>query len=246
MKLFKKAVATVVLIGILFAVMPCVYAYNVYIEEIAEEKTVVKGVTYKNIKRLDDAGWQDIHIVQADLTEPHLKFNVLRSAQGVSYLETTLESAKKNDTVVAINADFFASKRGEAGRGSPVGMEIIDGEFNSTSATAESMNVLYQLKEGGELYLNSFVFDITVTAPNGEAEKVSALNKYDDLNGLVMYTDAWNNLSLGAQGSIMEVIVSKDGKVIDKRFESEPAEIPEGGYVLTSNLYKNTLKAFNF
>ncbi len=240
MKLFSKVAAIAAIAAILVTVVPCAYAGEVYIEEVAVEKTVVKGVTYQNIKRLDDAGWQDIHIVRADLTEPHLKFNVLRSAQGVSYLETTLESAKKNDTVAAINADFFASKRGEAGRGSPVGMEVIDGKFNSTSATAEAMNVLYQLKEDGVLYLNSFVFDITVTAPNGVSEKVSALNKYDDMNGLVMYTDAWNNLSLGAQGAVMEIVVSEDGEVIDKRFESEPVEIPKGGYILTSNLTKNT------
>ncbi|MBQ4516912.1 MAG: phosphodiester glycosidase family protein [Clostridia bacterium] len=240
MNLFKKTIALLSLTVFLTSFVPCALASEVYLEEIVEEKSIVRGVSYQRRIRLDDTGWQDIHIVRADLTEPYLKFNVLRDAQGVSFLDNTLESAKANDTVAAINADFFAAKRGQAGRGSPVGMEVIDGVLNSTSATAEDMNVLYQLKEDGTLHLNSFTFDITVTAPNGVSEKVSALNKYDDMNGLVMYTDAWNNVSLGTSGAIQEIVVDDKGKVIDKRWDSEPAEIPKGGYILTSDLTKNT------
>lgn len=239
MKHAKKITAILLAAAVLLCAAPMISA-EVYLSETVEETTLIKGVTYQHIKRLDDAGWQDIHVVRADLNEPHLKFQVLRDARGVSFLQDTLTSAQAYDAVAAINADFFAAKRGAAGRGSPVGMEIIDGELNSTSATAEAMNVLYQLKEDGALYLNNFSFEITVTAPNGVSEKVSALNKYDDMNGLVMYTDAWNSMSLGAYGAVQEIVVDAEGIVIDKRWDSEPAEIPEGGYILTSNLTRNT------
>ncbi len=240
MSLFKNTIALLSLTVFLASCVPCIFASEIYLDEITEEKSIVRGVSYQHRIRLDESGWQDIHIVRADLTEPHLKFNVLRNAQGVSFMQTTLASAKENDTVAAINADFFAAKRGQAGRGSPVGMEVIDGELHSTSATAEAMNVLYEIKEDSTLHLNNFSFEITVTAPNGVSEKVSAVNKYDDMNGLVMYTDAWNNLSLGASGPVQEIVVDDKGKVIDKRWDSEPAEIPKGGYILTSNLTKNT------
>lgn len=238
-KQWKKILSAFAAALLLLGTFPVASA-EVYLEEVAEESTLVKGVTYQHIKRLDDAGWQDIHVVRADLNEEHLKFEVLRDSRGASFLQDTLTSAQENDAVAAINADFFAAKRGAAGRGSPVGMEVRDGELISTSATAEAMNVLYQLKENGSLYLNNFSFDITVTAPNGASEKVSALNKYDDMNGLVMYTDAWNSMSLGAYGAVQEIVVDADGMVIDKRWDSEPTEIPEGGYILTSNLTKNT------
>ncbi len=240
MKAGKRFGALLAGFMLLTSLIPSAFASEVYLEDIIEEKNLVRGVSYRHVKRLYENGWQDIHIVRADLSEPHLAFKVLRDARGESYLESTLSSAKKNDTVVAINADFFASKRGEAGRGSPVGMEIIDGELCSTPATAEKMNVLYQLKEDATLHLNSFTFDITVTAPDGASEKVSTLNKYDDFTGLVMYTDRWNNLSLGASGAVQEIVVNADGVVIDKRWDSEPCEIPEGGYILTSNLTRNT------
>lgn len=239
MKESRRIISILAAVILVFCTSSMISA-EVYLEETVEEATLIKGVTYRHIKRLDDAGWQDIHVVRADLNEEHLKFKVLRDARGVSFLQDTLTSAKENDTVAAVNADFFAAKRGESGRGSPVGMEVIDGELKSTSATAEAMNVLYQLKEDGTLYLNDFSFDITVTAPNGVSEKVCALNKYDDMNGLVMYTDAWNNVSLGAYGAVQEIVVDADGTVIDKRWDSEPVEIPQGGYILTSNLTKNT------
>lgn len=239
MKKWKQIISILAVGVLLIGSLPMISA-EVYLEETTEESTLVKGVTYQHIKRLDDAGWQDIHVVRADLNEEHLKFKVLRDARGVSFLQDTLTSAQANDAVAAINADFFAAKRGAAGRGSPVGMEISDGELKSTSATAEAMNVLYQLKEDGALYLNNFSFDITVTAPNGVSEKVSALNKYDDMNGLVMYTDAWNSKSLGAYGAVQEIVVNAEGVVTDKRWDSEPADIPQGGCILTSNLTKNT------
>ncbi|MBQ3554393.1 MAG: phosphodiester glycosidase family protein [Clostridia bacterium] len=240
MKAVKKLGALLLAVVLFTAFVPSALAGGAYLEDIIETKNLVKGVSYRHIKRLYENGWQDIHIVRADLTEPHLAFQVLRSEKGVSYLESTLASAKNHDTVAAINADFFASKRGESGKGSPVGMEVIGGELHSTASTAESMNVLYQLKEDLTLHLNSFTFDITVTAPDGVSEKVVALNKYHDLDGLVMYTDRWNTLSLGASGAVQEIIVNAEGEVVDKRWDSEPCEIPEGGFVLTSNLTKNT------
>ena len=241
MNCFRKIVLWAAAAALLLTAAPSAFAADgVYLEGIVEETALIKGVTYQHMKRLDDSGWQDIHIVRADLNEPHVKFNVLRDPRGVSFLQNTLATAKEYDALAAINADFFAAKRNQAGRGSPVGMEIVDGELQSTPATEEAMNVLYQLKEDGALYLNNFSFDITVTAPNGVSEKVSAVNKYDDLRGMVMYTDAWNNLSLGTSGSIQEVVVDAEGTVIDKRWDKEPAEIPEGGYILTCDLTMNT------
>ncbi len=241
MRNLRKTISIFGAVLLLITAVPAADAADsVYLQEIVEEQTLVRGVTYQHMKRLDDSGWQDIHIVRADLNEPHVKFEVLRDPRGVSFLQNTLASAEANDTLAAINADFFASKQGQAGRGSPVGMEIIDGELQSTPATAEAMNVLYQLKEDGSLYLNNFSFDITVTAPNGVSEKVSVVNKYDDMRGLVMYTDAWNNLSLGTSGPIQEIVVNSEGIVIDKRWDKEPVEIPEGGYILTADLTMNT------
>ncbi len=235
-RLKRKMAALCTVIVLMAGFVPAVH--GAILEDVTEQQ-LMKGVTYKHMKRLEEGGWQDIHIVQADLNEPYLKFEVLRHPQGESFLQNTLEMAKDADALAAVNADFFAAKRGQAGRGSPVGIEIIDGVLRSTPATQEAMNALYQVKEDGLLYFNNFEFEISVKAPNGKVEWINSLNKYDDLNGVAMYTRDWNNLSLGSYGTKMEIVV-KDDIVIDKRWQMDPAEIPENGYVLLADLSINT------
>ncbi len=212
---------------------------------ITEEKTVMKGVYYKRTQTLTENGWQDIHIITADISEPHLAFDVLSDSRGASYLLNPLEMAKKADAVAAINADFFAAKKGQAGRGSAVGMEMINGELISTPSVDEDMNVLYQLKDDEKLFLNSFQFDITITAPNGEQEKIRHINKYDDLTGICIYTPEWGEFSPGSGNGVVELVV-EDGKITEKLWEHEPAKIPENGYVIASNVTKNDFIDVNF
>ncbi len=208
--------------------------------EITEEKTLLQGVNYKNIRGLFTSGWQDIHVVTADLSYDHLKLEVLKNAKGESYTQSTLQAAKENDTVAAVNGDFFASKRGEAGRGSAVGVEIREGELYSSASVAEEMNTLYKAFGEDGFNIGAFLFDITVTAKNGAQDKIKLINKYDDLTGIVMYTDDWAEKSVGSVGGIIEVSVDKRGRVLEKVTESEPIIIPEDGYVLSAHMSYNT------
>jgi len=208
--------------------------------EQTEKYTLIRGVEYKNIKGLYESGWQDIHVVTADLSEEHLSLEILKNKNGESYMEKTTTAAENNDTVVAVNGDFFAAKKGEAGRGSAVGVEIRDGKLYSSASVQESMNTLYKAFDETGFNIDSFVFDITLTASNGLQDKIKLINKYDDLTGIVMYTSDWNDYSVGSTGGIIEVSVDKDGKVLEKVTESEPIKIPEGGYVLSAHMSYNT------
>ncbi len=231
-----KRILTFLIVSILTATT--VFAAPVV--DITEEKTLISGVTYKNIKGLYSSGWQDVHIVTADLNEKHLKLEVLKNQKGESYTENTLVAAKNNDTVVAVNADFFAAKRGETGRGSAVGVEIRDGKLYSSASVAESMGTFYKAFDENGFNIDAFTFDITVTAANGMQDKIKLINKYDDLTGIVMYTDDWAEKSVGSVGGIIEVSVDKNGIVLEKVTEAEPIIIPEGGYVLSAHMSFNT------
>ncbi len=236
MSFWKKK--TVSLFLTVFMLASCMTA-NAFVLEEKEEKTLVKGVTYTRMQRLYDYGWQDIHVVRADLSEPHLAFDVLKSAKGNSFLEDTLTSAVANDTVAAVNADFFAAKKGQTGRGSAVGVEIIDGILRTTPASDEKMHAIYET-EDGEIYFNEFSYDITITAPNGNSEKIRHINKYDDLNGIVLYNENWDGLSLGATYGVIELVVDENNIVTEKRRFADPVEIPENGYILSSDLDVHT------
>ncbi len=230
-KLFICLLAVLLLAGTLPA-----YATTL---SVTESKTLINGVTYTHMERLSGTGWQDIYVVQADLNEPHLKFDVLSRADGKSYLQNTYDTAVNADAVAAINADFFSSKRGESGRGSAIGMEISDGVLKTSPAAYEDMNVLYQPKEDETLYFNHFTYDFKVSAPSGASESIVVINKYDDLRGIVMYTPAWGKTTPGSGGDVLEVVV-EDGIVTAKNYDNGSVEIPENGYVLATNITMNT------
>ena len=236
MSFWKKKITGVLLVILLVFTS---FSANAAILEEKHEKTLVKGVTYTHYERLYDYGWQNIHVIKADLNEEHLSFDILRSANGNSFLEDTFTSAVANDAVAAVNADFFAAKKGQSGRGSAVGVEIIDGKLRTTPASDEKMHALYETDEG-EIFFNEFTYDITITAPNGNTEKIRHINKYDDLNGIVLYNKNWNGLSLGATYGIIEVLVDENNIVLEKRRFADPVEIPENGYILSSNLDVHT------
>ena len=229
------------ILSLFIAMMLCTtLVYAVPTVELTEENTIMSGVVYKNIKGLYQSGWQDIHIITADLNEKHLSLEVLKHSSGESYTQNTFDAAKENNAVAAINADFFAAKKGEAGRGSAVGVEIRDGKLYSSASVAEAMNTLYKLTGKNGFFIDAFTFDITLTAANGNQDKIKLINKYDDLTGIVMYTSDWAEKSVGSVGGVIEVSVDKNGIVTEKVTESEPIIIPEDGYVLSAHMSYNT------
>lgn len=235
----KKIICCICLISMLLG-MICLPIHAAIIQETMEEKELIGGVVYRHIQRLENSGWQDIYTVQADLKAPGVKLEVLKSNQGESYMETVSKLAADSGAVAALNADFFAAKRGESGRGSAVGVEIRDGELKSSASVAESMNTLYQVSGNERFYVDAFQFHITLHAANGKSDQIKLVNKYDDLTGIVMYTDDWADTSVGSEGGIIEVAVDKDGKVTEKVTESAPINIPEGGFVLSAHMSYNT------
>lgn len=236
-----KLVAFFITFTAIFGIcMPKITADAAVLNEIFEEREIIRGVNYRYIRRLESFGFVDAYVVTADLNEPHVKLEVLKSKNGGSFLENTYKMAQESDALAAINADFFAQKRGQSGRGSAVGVEIIDGELKSSASVTESMNTLYKGFEENRFYINAFEFDMTVRAQNGQTDKIKVVNKYDDLKGIVMYTDDWGETSVGSIGGSIEVSVDKDGKVLEKVTEAEGLKIPEGGYTLVSHMSYNT------
>jgi len=231
-----KKIFSVFLVFLLISLSVCAAP----IVDYTEENTLIRGVTYKNIKGLYSTGWQDIHIITADLNEEYLSLEVLKNANGESYTQNTLEATMKNKAIAAVNADFFAAKRGESGRGSAVGVEIRDGKLYSSASVTESMNTLYKLFDDNGFNIASFAFDITLTAANGRQEKIKLINKYDDLTGIVMYTSDWADKSVGSVGGIIEVAVDENGIVVEKVTEHESITIPENGFVLSAHMSYNT------
>lgn len=225
----KKRILAIVVMVFLFAGQITFAGGASY--EKTEEKTIAKGLTHKHIVRLTEKGWQNINVITADLNEPTLQMKLLRSPDGVSNLETVLQHAKNNDVDAAVNADFFSWRTGQAGHGSSIGMMVEDGKLLTSGDTTDNMASLVQ-DEFGKLIIEYIRTSITVTAPDGNSAPIKHLNKYDSLDGIVMYTRDFQNTSLGSKDNITEMVV-ENNIVKEIRQDMDPVLIPENGYVLT-------------
>ncbi len=229
----KKILSWLLLFTLLVTALPVLGAEL----SVTTKETLLKGVTYQNIRCLLDNGWQDIHVITADLKEPHLKFDVLSHTGGKSLLENTYTSAVNHDAVAAINADFFQSIGG--GKGSAIGLEIKDGVLKTSPAAYEKMNVLYETKGDSRLFFDMFSYNFSIIAPSGANAPISVINKYDDLRGIVLYTPDWGDKTPGSAGNVFEIVVS-DGVVTARNQDVGPVDIPKDGYVLACDLGLNT------
>lgn len=201
------------------------------IYEFTDTSDIIKGITKTHIRRLTSSGWQNINIVEADLSEEHLDITLLKSNKSIHKLDTVLNMANNEDTVAAINGDFFSWNNTIAGDGSSVGVEYKDGKMLSSYANSWEYASVIQTEE------EKFLFDyidayMTITAPNGETAQVRHVNKYDPYDKIVMYDKTWGDFSPGSATFQVEVVV-EDDKLKSINYDMGPVEIPENGYVLT-------------
>ncbi len=225
----KKRILSLLLLMLLLAAEVVVAADPVY--ETTEEQWIAKGLHHKHILRLIEGGWQNINVITADFSEPTLQMKLLRSQDGVSSLETMMTHAQTADVDAAINGDFFAWRSGLSGHGSSIGLMVEEKELITSSDTTDNMASFGQ-DILGNLLIDYIRTTITLTAPNGDSEQIKHLNKYDSLDGIVMYTRDFQEESFGSKDNIMEFVIERD-KVVEIRQDMDPVIIPENGYVLT-------------
>lgn len=100
------------------------------ISQTETRQTVTSGVELIELKRMTSDGWQNVHIVQADLTNPKLSLSMIYPKSGAGTLQNVSQMADSYGAVAAINSDFFDSKGG--GKGSSIGYNAVNGETIST------------------------------------------------------------------------------------------------------------------
>ncbi len=207
----------------------CASAEVIY--DYKTEKTLTQGVTHTHIKRFEENGWQNINIITADLENPYIKAQVLMSEDGISNLKTIKSLAETNDTVAAVNSDFFQWSGTSGKKGSPIGITVKDGKIISSSDTTDNMAAV-EITKDNSIIIDYLKTEITITAPNGESMPIKHINKFDPLDNPVLYTSDFAEITGGSHDNILEVVIDGDGIVTEMRRDMDGVEIPEGGYVI--------------
>ncbi len=194
-----------------------------------ETSIITKGASLRQIRRFLGDGWLNISCVSADLTDPNIKLDLLKS-DADSLMTVDAFTKTQEGVVAAANADFFDATLPSSSQGFSLGIEIKDGELLQ-SQIDESMAAAFY--DGSRLALSYMSMSVTVTAPNGASTAVRHLNKHTDYYGdVLMYTSRWNNGNSPAPGGeVVEVVVEND-VITDIRRGLPSVKIPENGYVL--------------
>ena len=194
------------------------------------EQVLSEGVTQTDYKMLSTVGWINSNVIKADLSKKYIDMRPIFSDNGTSNLVTVNTLANQNNSIAAVNADFFAWGINKS-TGSPIGVLARDGQLLSTPANNNEMASLFQNNDKllSISYPTSYT---TITAPNGESEVVKHINKYDPLDKIVIYDNTFFKKSLGSKNGICEAVV-ENGILKEIRKDLEPFDIPNNTYVIT-------------
>ncbi|MBR3941919.1 MAG: hypothetical protein IKJ55_01060, partial [Clostridia bacterium] len=72
----------------------CVGAQTFY--TIENETHITNGVVHRQLQNYTHAGWQNIHVVEADLNAPYVEADILTHPDGLGYATNVLNLAKQN------------------------------------------------------------------------------------------------------------------------------------------------------
>lgn len=228
MKSFKKFTAALAATALIATSAPHALAADIY--DLTEETTIATGIVQKNIRRLTTSGWQNINIIEADLSEGRYGVKTLTDTEDLSKLTNVKKLAEAHGTLAAINGDFFSWKWNDKSKGSAIGGAVVDGSMLTSITSPWNFSTVAQKTDG------AFIFDyidcaIAVAAPNGFITSIEHINKYDDLTQPIIYTKEWGPLSPGSAGTLSEIII-EDDTVVSINYDQGPVEFPENGYII--------------
>lgn len=232
----KKIFALIAII-----VMICLNFSNVFALETIHEKSTIQrlssGAYLTKYERFTDKGWLDINVIEVDLKDNYTSIGLLNSENGLNTFQTVYDMANKDNIIAAINGDFF---NGTSKNGNTIGLSISDGEMlTSTYYENEEKDTFgsFVIDEKDNAWFDYFTNNITLKSKKNYSElKIGEINKLSsNYEYPVVYTKRWGEKSIGSSPDlILTELVVKNNKVREIRYNEEPVEIPEEGYVIST------------
>lgn len=211
------------------------YAYgsSLYtVHDLTEETRLSTGITYERIERYTSAGWMNINVIKADLTDKYTDVKPLTNEKGVSNRSPLSSMIKTSGATAAVNGDFFYM-------GDPTytyGPLIDNGNvITSPLPYSSGYPTVSKMLEGG-VDISVWNPKITLYGSDSTEYNVIVLNKTSSLDwGPTVLTTQWNKTSIGYDGKkdIVEVVVI-DNTVSEVRKNMPSTVIPEKGYIIAS------------
>lgn len=217
------------------AILLSSYAYgsSLYtVSDLSEQTRLSTGITYERIERYTSAGWMNINVIKADLTDEYTEVEPITSEKGVSNRSPLSSMMQSSGAAAAVNGDFFYM-------GDPTyayGPLIENGRLiTSPLPFSNGYPTVAKLLEG-TVDISVWNPKITLYGSDSTQYDVIVLNKTSSLDwGPTVLTSDWNKTSPGYDGKkdIVEVVII-DNTVSEIRKNQPSTIIPENGYVIAS------------
>ena len=245
-----KRTACIVLTAFMTLVsMFSAYAEGPYvINEREREQTLAEGVVYKNIFRFTEEGVSNINIVEADISNENVGFDVIFNEEHGFSKREKLSSmvTRRDDVLAAINGDFFSMSNPSF----PLGTMVRDGKILSNPYYEEQKYASIIVDDSKNILFEYLSPNMKAVNTSKEVEvPVAAVNKPSEYFGnIVALTSEYVKNSPGANDTYYDVceVVVDSGVVSEVRYGQPPLEIPESGYVLVAGGNNGAILRDNF
>ncbi|MBQ8391351.1 MAG: phosphodiester glycosidase family protein [Clostridia bacterium] len=213
-----------------FAIYACASASAAPLYSSTEEEVVTGGVTLTKKQQFFGSHALNINCVTADLKNKNLSFELLKHSGGSDKTATVKDLAQKEEnTVVAINGDFFSAYKGD--QNFSLGIEVKDGELLQSHINTD---MAAGFLSENVLSFSYLTYQGEVEAPDGTKMPIAHINKPTDYYGAVlMYTPEFNAGTSPFLPEGITAVTVTDNVVTAKGVSlGGSISIPEDGYIL--------------
>ncbi len=226
----KKLISIILVLIILTTITASAEMISIYKE--TEEDFINRNIVHNKIVRYTDKGKVDINVLKITLDENNY-IKPIYNKEGITEKKPLSELTTINEAVAAINGDFYNT----GNPAYPYGALIDDGTIIS-SPNSKGYNYPTILKMGEDYLIDIIEDGIYIETSRGEKLKIAAINKLGAyVDESIILTKNWSEKSIGKYNdeNLFEILV-KEGKVYEMRSNGEAFEIPEEGFVISTNL----------
>jgi len=224
------------------------YAENLTIFETSDEHTVTKGVSYKRIRQVTQAGLRDIFVLTVDLTDPNIVLGPAESQKEYSLKEPLTALLSDNNAIAGVNGDFF----GMAGtRSASFGPVIKNGglvSVNSAINAGDSEYASFFISKFNNPFITFIKASVSFYNNGVRNIDIHSVNKITDMVRPVIVTRAAmpNTESIDARFDDLYKISVENDKITYISGKGETVSVPENGFLVVMNAKTADDCLFNF
>lgn len=217
-----------------------------YVEKKTE--TITSGLTYEYSERLYKSGWKDVHVLTADIKNPNIQIDVLKSTKEHGLKKTVDNLVIENNAIAGINADFFGSGVVTSSMGQIIKNNVVEEAQNYYNGSSNKYAGFF-IDKYGNPFIDYLKSTMKLSNASGSIVEIQGKNKVTNFSKPMYFDDTIikDTSTLDKRRDDLFKIVVENNKVIKKATKKETVDIPKNGFiiVMNENTASKSLHLFN-